>query len=151
MLITEKVLQDYQVRPLKVKWNNLKSPFRNIFPAYTPQSTHQCCQCFYCGHAFQDLARIKWFSTTNVPVINTRKKIFWLDLIQIGYRDITNATGYNECSWKWWHHKNMLGMKMIYLSHIPNLLGWLVLHICMKAILHFTDIVAEKSVHDKGK
>ena len=45
----------------------------------------------------------------------------------------------------------MFGMKMIYFSHIPNLLGWLVLHIGMKAILHFTDIVAEKSVHDKGK
>ena len=42
-----------------------------------------------------------------------------------GYRDTTISTGYNERSWKWWRHKNMIGKKMIYFSYIPNLLGWL--------------------------
>ena len=39
-------------------------------------------------------------------------------------RHTTNATGDNECSWKWWRHKNMFGNKMICFSHIPNLLGF---------------------------
>ena len=34
-------------RTLVVEPNSLKSPFRTIFPVYTPrQLTHQCCQCF---------------------------------------------------------------------------------------------------------
>ena len=42
-----------------------------------------------------------------------------------GYRDTTNATGYNERNWKWWRHNNIFGKKKIYFSHIPYLLGWL--------------------------
>ena len=62
-----------------------------------------------------------WLSAEHVSA-----RFHWLRLLRhTGYRDTTNATGYNERSWKWWRHKNMFGTKMIYFSLIPNLLGWL--------------------------
>ena len=50
----------FNYRKLRIKWNNLTSPFRTIFPAYTQRkSTHQCCQYFdflfgnYSGVSFE--------------------------------------------------------------------------------------------------
>ena len=50
-------------RKLKVKWNSVQSPFRNIFPAYTQrQSTHQCCQYFD--------SRSMWYPLKWLPILH---------------------------------------------------------------------------------